>query len=373
MGKNVIMWAAILLVAALLLALSIVFISGRICRFDVWRGFFSNQKTAFLCAALLVLAVLGGLWVWIGYINAMVCFIHALAIWLLCDGAAWTVHMVTGTAPRYYIAGAAAILITVLWLAFGWYNAHNVRRTAYELTGNVSGEFRIAGFSDSHIGALFSGSELSSYVDRINAETPDAVVIVGDFIDDDTSRVDMEQACNALGGLRAKYGIYYVFGNHDSGYYSASRRGYSRDDLIDRLTANGVRVLEDETVHLTGNIYLCGRLDGQYTGRMSASEMTAGLSSGDYVIMLDHQPTDYAAEMAAGAGLVLSGHTHGGQFIPIRGLIGVLGKNELVYGHEKRSGTDFIVSSGIADWAIRFKTGCVSEYFVIDVKKQAAS
>lgn len=372
MDKNVIMWAAVLLVAALLLALSIVFITGRICRFDIWREFFGDGKTASISAVILVLTVLGGLWAWLGYINAMVCFLHALLIWPLCDGAAWAARMLTGMPPRHYTAGFAAILITVLWLAFGWYNARNVRRTAYELSGNVSGELRIAGFSDSHVGSLFSGSELGSFVDRINAEAPDVVVIVGDFVDDDTSREDMERSCEALGALRAKHGVYFVFGNHDSGYYSASRRGYSRDDLKARLTSNGVRVLEDETVHLTGNIYLCGRLDRQYTGRMAASEMTAGLSSGDYVIMLDHQPTDYAAEMAAGAGLVLSGHTHGGQLIPIRGLIGVLGKNELVYGHDKRGGTDFIVSSGIADWAIRFKTGCVSEYFVIDVKKQVS-
>lgn len=371
MDKNVIMWAAILLAAALLLALSVVFISGRICRFDGWRELFGSGKRAFLSAALLVLAVLGGAWAWLGYINAMVCFIHTLLIWLLCDGAAWALRLVTGTAPRHYVAGFAALLITVLWLSFGWYNARTVRRTAYELDGGVSDDIRIAGFSDSHIGALFSGEELGAYAERINAEAPDAVVIVGDFIDDGTSREDMEKACKSLGSLRTKYGVYYVFGNHDSGYYSASRRGYTRDDFTALLSASGVRVLEDETVHLTGNIYLCGRLDGQHSGRLSASEMTEGLSGGDYVIMLDHEPTDYSAEAAAGADLVLSGHTHGGQLIPIRFLIRRLGGNELVYGHEKRGGTDFIVSSGIADWEIRFKTGCISEYFVIDVKKQA--
>ena len=34
---------------------------------------------------------------------------------------------------------------------------------------------------------------------------------------------------------------------------------------------------------------------------------------------------------------------------------------------ESHEGTDFIVTSGISDWAIKFKTGCRSEYVIIDV------
>ena len=83
--------------------------------------------------------------------------------------------------------------------------------------------------------------------------------------------------------------------------------------------------------------------------------------------MLDHQPSDFAREAAAGADLVLCGHTHGGQFIPIRRAGELLGVNDRTYGYERRGGTDFIVSSGISNWTFRFKTGCFSEYVVIDV------
>ena len=37
------------------------------------------------------------------------------------------------------------------------------------------------------------------------------------------------------------------------------------------------------------------------------------------------------------------------------------------YGYEKRGNTNFIVTSGISDWAFKFKTGCKSEYVVINV------
>ena len=370
MNKNALMWAVVLLLAVLLLIGSLLYISGQVCRFALWKRCFGEGKAAALYAALLVLAVLGTLWAIWGYADAVVCFLHVLAFWLLCNGVAWVIGRVSGTAPRNGVAGTAAICITVLWLSLGWYNAHHVRRTAYTLRDGDGEPFRIVGFSDSHVGALFSGRDMNAYVDRMNAESPDAVVIVGDFVDDESSWEDMAAACEALSRLKAKCGVFYVFGNHDSGYYS-SRRGYGLEELTERLRANGVRVLEDETVRLRGDYYLCGRLDAQGE-RKSASELTEGHRDG-YIIMLDHHPTDFAGEMSAGANLVLSGHTHGGQLIPIRRLIGRLGKNDRVYGHEKRGDTNFIVSSGIGDWAIDFKTGCISEYFVVDIVDNEAS
>lgn len=75
-----------------------------------------------------------------------------------------------------------------------------------------------------------------------------------------------------------------------------------------------------------------------------------------------------AAQAGSGADLVLSGHTHGGQMIPLVQLIRwfhIVDDN--VYGYERRENTDFIVTSGISDWALQFKTGCWSEYVIIDI------
>ena len=48
-----------------------------------------------------------------------------------------------------------------------------------------------------------------------------------------------------------------------------------------------------------------------------------------------------------------------------------LGGDDKVYGYEKRENTNFIVTSGISDWAIKFKTGCRSEYVLIDIQGEA--
>ena len=42
--------------------------------------------------------------------------------------------------------------------------------------------------------------------------------------------------------------------------------------------------------------------------------------------------------------------------------------DDKIYGYEKRDNTNFIVTSGISDWAIKFKTGCKSEYLLIDIE-----
>ena len=103
--------------------------------------------------------------------------------------------------------------------------------------------------------------------------------------------------------------------------------------------------------------------------RASISDLTKNLDKDKYTIVLDHQPSDYDAEAAASVDLVLSGHTHGGQMIPMVQLMRWfhIGEDN-VYGLERRGNTDFIVTSGISDWAMKFKTGTRSEYVIIDIQ-----
>lgn len=107
-----------------------------------------------------------------------------------------------------------------------------------------------------------------------------------------------------------------------------------------------------------------------YENRAEISELTNGLDTNKYMIVLDHQPNDYAGEAEAEVDLVLSGHTHGGQLFPATYVGEWLGMNDKTYGYEKRGSTDFIVTSGISDWEILFKMGTKSEYTVITVLQE---
>ena len=177
-----------------------------------------------------------------------------------------------------------------------------------------------------------------------------------------------------MGSLQTTYGVYFVFGNHDKGYYGALRRGFGAAELIAELEKNGVKVLRDETVLIGDTLYLVGRKDysverEQRGNRQSMAELTAGLDKSKFILVADHQPTDYANQEKAEVDLVFSGHTHGGQLFPFNQVGKWIGANDMIYGHEKRGKTNFIVTSGISDWAIKFKTGTKSEYTVIRLVK----
>ena len=208
----------------------------------------------------------------------------------------------------------------------------------------------------------------------VQAQEPDVAVFVGDFTDESTTREDMAAAAKALGALKTPCGVYFVFGNHDKNNYEGEGRAYTGEELAAELTKNGVVVLEDEIVPIRGGFCLIGRQDASEEtenrgGRASMAELTRNLDESRFSIVLDHQPRDYANQAASGVDLVLSGHTHGGQMIPLVQLIRWfhLGDDN-VYGLQRRGNTDFIVSSGISDWELLFKTGCRSEYVIIDIQ-----
>ena len=368
------MWIAILGSLFAAFACGLIYISFRAAQFDFVKKLAGGRKAVGrgLCFAVFgtLAAVLWRLW---NLMNAMVCFVHLMVFWAACDLVSFLASKLRRREPERYRAGAAAVVLCVIYLAAGWYAAHHVWVKTYDLeTDKIQGDLRIVQITDSHVGTTFHAETLAGYADEINALAPDAVAVTGDFVDDGTSREDMLGACRALGKLRAKYGVFFVFGNHDRGYYREETRGWTYAELRTALRENGVVLLEDDAVLVDGGFYIAGRQDRSVLqrggSRKSAEELLSGLDRSRYVILLDHQPSDFDAEAAAGADLVLCGHTHGGQFLPILRAGEWLGENCFTYGHERRLGTDFIVSSGISDWTLRFRTGCRSEYVVVNVK-----
>ncbi len=368
------MWTFIFIGLIVGSVLGIAYLAGRFAKFSIMQKAAKGRKSvSFFMGFVLVVLLVFGLGKIFGAINAEICVVHLVVIWLLCDGISMLAEKKRKQKFEKYYAGIFAIGITAAYLSCGWYLAHHVWRMAYGLeTDKQTGSLRIVQIADSHVGCTFDGDGFLDHVKTMQSENPDIVVITGDFVDDDTTKEDMIAACHALGTLKTTYGVYYVFGNHDKGYYGPEYRGYSGDDLIAELEKNQVRVLQDETVLLDNRFYLIGRQDRSEeqrdNGRASMEELTADLDSEKYSIVLDHQPYDYAEQAAWGVDLVLSGHTHGGQFFPINQMGEWLGVDAKRYGCEKRENTNFIVTSGISDWAIQFKTGCKSEYVVIDVR-----
>ena len=119
------------------------------------------------------------------------------------------------------------------------------------------------------------------------------------------------------------------------------------------------------------NNLVCRGISGQVSSQMLIRFRKDVLDlNPKYAVILDHQPNDYKNQAEAKVDLVLSGHTHGGQLFPLNKVGEWIGANDRTYGYERRGSTDFIVTSGLSDWAIKFKTGTKSEFVVIDIKKK---
>lgn len=374
------MWMTLMIILFVLTIAGICYIANRIGKFALIQKLTRGKKIPRIFVGLLIAAALTAvIWLTLGSMNAIVCVLHLIVFWLISDGIfALIVKRRKKPFIRYY-AGIAAIAFTICYLGIGWYQAHHVWRTTYQIQTNKNvGDLRVAVFSDSHTGTTFHGDGFAEHMKEIERQNPDLVLIVGDFVDDDTSKEDMIRCCTALGEMKTTYGVYFVFGNHDKGYYSPDYRGYDGDDLIAELEKNNVHVMQDDVELIDDRFYLIGRADKseEYaSGRKTMEELTADLNPDKFSIVLDHQPEDYDAQAKAGVDLVLSGHTHGGQLFPLRPIeeLTNMTPDDRIYGYEKRDNTNFIVTSGISDWAIKFKTGCRSEYLMLDISGNSES
>ena len=131
-----------------------------------------------------------------------------------------------------------------------------------------------------------------------------------------------------------------------------------------------IRLLKDETVLIDDAFYLIGRLDAscrQKSGiiRKTATELLQSLDASHPVLVIDHQPSELSELAAAGADLVLSGHTHDGQLFPGNITTRIGWKNscgKLVLGNMTS-----IVTSGVGVWGPAMRIGTDSEVVEVDV------
>lgn len=337
-----------------------------------------SKIMTWLISAAIVIIPTSLIWMSYTVTNAIIVLLHFTFFWGLAEILRVLAMKFDLATISRSAAALVGVLVTVVYLGVGWYQAHHVAQTEYTVTTDKKvGNLRVAFFGDSHLGSTFDADGLAEHLKTIEKAKPDLLVIAGDFVDERTTKAEMIKAAQALGDVNTPYGVYYVFGNHDKALYQPGIRDFSGDDLVAELEKNGVIVLQDESILLDDRFYLVGRQDASQEfdfggSRASIADLMAPLDHSKYTIVLDHQPRDYAAEAKAGADLVLSGHTHGGQMIPLMQIIQWfgIGQNDRLYGIEKRDNTNFIVTSGISDWAIQFKTGTKSEYVIVDVKEQ---
>lgn len=268
-----------------------------------------------------------------------------------------------------YRSGILTFLMIAVIFSYGYVNMQKIKRTGYRIeTSKIHQEdtLRIALMSDIHLGVTMSAEDLEGWCRKIQSQDPDLILLAGDIFDEDTKREEMEQAASVLGRIESTYGVFYVYGNHDSNQYREEPE-YSWGHLKKVLTKAGVRVLEDEVVKAGDQICVIGRKDAGDKDRKSLEELMSSVPEHDFRILIDHQPGDLKENNRQGIDLQVSGHTHAGQIWPTGQLMQLIGVNEINYGFKRTGNLQTVVTSGMAGWGYPIRTGGHCEYVIIDV------
>jgi predicted MPP superfamily phosphohydrolase len=225
---------------------------------------------------------------------------------------------------------------------------------------------KIVAIGDIHGGSNHvDDAKLRELVTKSNAEAPDVIVLLGDFVsgrpgrmpplDSDIKMLPSEIADN-LTGLKAKYGVFAVLGNHD---------GWWGDNRVEsELTRAGIRVLKNEVavIDIDGHhLRILGfrdhlELSSRWT-QISADAKKLLAPTGDGpIIALEHSPdiikviTGPEFSISPDLKLILAAHTHGGQvWLPFIGtpIVPSTYGQKYSYGHVKENGVDMFVTSGV--------------------------
>jgi predicted MPP superfamily phosphohydrolase len=243
--------------------------------------------------------------------------------------------------------GLVIIIICILFITYGFYNGLEITNYTYgdkELPREFDG-FRIAFISDLHCKLL--GRKQGKLIHAITSCNPDIVVFTGDMLDGDHK--DITPIKDLLVGLKGKYPMYAVSGNHEKDNilnYGTLLKYYEEYGVVD---------LDDKSLKLSKNgahigIYGLSYRDRYYIKKTSHKP---DKDKNEFNILLYHDATAFSLTSLYEYNLVLSGHTHGGiiRFPFLGGLINndLTLLSEFDNGMFHMNGSTLISHRGIGD------------------------
>lgn len=188
--------------------------------------------------------------------------------------------------------------------------------------------YRIAFFSDLHLGSLTSAEEMCrNIVERINSLDADLVLFGGDLVNAHYEELRPEISA-ILRQIEARDGVMAVMGNHDTGVYIKDTItlpiATSTRLVTERIEQMGWRVANDETellvrgndtITLTGIGFSRELLEHRHSAdvadELDLRPIFEGVPRDKFNIAVSHMPQLWRKVKALGYGdLMLSGHVH---------------------------------------------------------------
>ena len=222
---------------------------------------------------------------------------------------------------------------------------------------------KIVQISDLHVGPTIKADYVQRIVNQINASEPDLIVFTGDMVDGSVEHLvnDVEP----LRQLDAKYGKYFVTGNHE--YYSGV------DFWLHKVAELGFTHLKNEHKILSINgesLAIAGVTDlmAHQVRKSHASnpkQAVYGIPHEYPTILLAHQPGTVSQIEGLEIDLMICGHTHGGQYIPFN--LAVSKAHPYVAGLYQHNNTQVYVNRGAGYWGPPMRLGIPPEITVFEL------
>ena len=283
------------------------------------------------------------------------------------------------------ILAMTAAIFAVCLLLFGYfYGRHHYvihRNTLYypDLPPHFDG-YRIAHFSDLHVGTMKDGNEqdLRTIVDIINSQHCDAIMFTGDIVNHQSAELDgfRRDLCR----LSATDGVYAVMGNHDYSMYihypDPADRAADVAELQRRIRSYGWHLLLNEHITLrrdSDSIVIAGIENHglpPFPARGDLPRALAGAHPQSFTILLSHDPTSWRRLIlpSSHVQLTLSGHTHAGQFL-LFGWSPVSHVYSEWTGLHRQGNQVLNISNGIGAVMFPFRFGAWPEINVITLRR----
>ncbi|WP_293913366.1 metallophosphoesterase [Deinococcus sp.] len=244
---------------------------------------------------------------------------------------------------------------------------------------------RAALLADLHYGPFIRLPQVRGWVDQTLRTRPDLILLLGDFLDVDLGRGTPTAFLDELGRLKAPLGVWGVWGNHDYGSFGRRESGdhpgweAQRTRLAGELSQRGISMLLNEGRPVRGDLYL-GGVDDAWWGTPDAGLAFRAAPVGTGRLLMSHNP-DYLMRLAPDYGLMLSGHTHGGQIrLPVIGAPivpsaygqrfaqgWIQGDGPDPNSTEARGGAKGLVSRGLGVTGLPLRNLCPSEIIVLEL------
>ncbi len=282
-------------------------------------------------------------------------FCGAILLWLL-----YLIEIFVGIEMPLIVLAWIITLSTIICLSYGIWNASRPRITKRTISSMaLSKDWKdktMVLVSDIHLGLIRQGKFLTKVVNLINAQNPDIVFIAGDIIDGPKFPYENELA--PLKNLRAPLGVFYTPGNHEA---------YNQEpDQWKPLVKAATKMLVDEKMLVNGTQIIGLDYASETPSESTAKLLHTGFDKTIPSIVILHDPRHAKALQEAGVSLVLSGHTHRGQFFPMTIIVKLIYK-KYTYGQTVYKGNTSITTSGVGTAMTPIRLGTNPEIVVIKI------